>query len=257
MTETPHPFQLDQYILHHVMDSHEWHLPFMAPIQLPPYLSLHALMVLICAFVLLVLFCVFYRKNDRVPTGVTNLLETFVHFVRDEIAIPALGEEEGTKLTPLFCTFFFFILGLNLLGQIPIFSTATANIGVTAPLALIVFALMTGGAVRKNGLMGFIKAFVPSGVPWPVLILIVPLEILGVFIKTFALMVRLFANMLAGHMVVLALLGLVVLFGAWALPAVVLAVGISLLEMLVVFLQAYIFVLLSAVFIGQMYHPEH
>jgi len=257
MSDSAHPFQLDQYILHHVMDSHEWHLPFMPVIHLPSFLSLHALMVIICAVMLLVLFCVIYRKNDRVPTGVTNLLETFVQFIRDEIAVPSLGEEDGVKLTPLFCTFFFFILGLNLLGQIPVFATATANIGVTAPLALIVFALMTGGAIRKNGLMGFVKAFVPSGVPWPVLLLIIPLEILGVFIKTFALMVRLFANMLAGHMVIFALLGLVVLFGVWALPAVILAVGISLLEVLVVFLQAYIFVLLSAVFIGQMYHPEH
>lgn len=257
MTETAHPFQLDQYILHHVMDSHEWHLPFMAPIQLPPYLSLHGLMVVICALFLMVLFCGFYRKNDRVPTGVTNLLETFVQFVRDEITVPALGEEEGVKLTPLFCTLFFFILGLNLMGQIPVFSTATANISVTAPLALIIFYLMTVGTIGKNGFIGFVKAFIPHGVPWPILFIIVPLEILGVFIKTFALMVRLFANMLAGHMVVLCLLGLVVLFGAWALPAIVLAVGISLLEVLVVFLQAYIFVLLSAVFIGQMYHPEH
>ncbi|MBF0489045.1 MAG: F0F1 ATP synthase subunit A [Candidatus Omnitrophica bacterium] len=257
MNESPHSFQLDQYILRHVMDSHEWHLPFLPPVQLPTFLSLHSLMVILCAVILLVLFCVFYRKNDRVPTGITNLLEVFVQFVRDEIAIPSLGEEDGQKLTPLFCTFFFFILGLNLMGQIPIFSTATANIGVTAPLALITFFLMTFGAIQKNGFGGFLKAFMPAGVPKLIMPFIFFLELLGVFIKTFALMVRLFANMLAGHMVVLALLGLVVLFGAWALPAIVLAVGISLLEILVVFLQAYIFVLLSAVFIGQMYHPEH
>jgi F-type H+-transporting ATPase subunit a len=143
------------------------------------------------------------------------------------------------------------------MGMIPIFSTATANMGVTAPLALIIFYLMVVGTIQKNGFMGFVKSFIPSGVPVPVLFLLVPLEILGLFIKTFALMVRLFANMLAGHMVILCLLGLIVLFGAWALPALILAVGISLLEILVVFLQAYIFVLLSAVFIGQMYHPEH
>ena len=257
MNASVHTFQLDQYILHHVMDSHEWHLPFLPPIELPHFLSLHGLMVILCALFLLILFCGFYRKKDRVPTGITNLLEAFVQFIRDEIAVPSLGEHEGERLTPLLCTFFFFILVLNLMGQIPIFSVATANISVTAPLALVTFYLMTVGAIRKNGIGGFIKAFVPSGVPALVLILIIPLEILGVFIKTFALMVRLFANMLAGHMVILSLLGLIVLFGVWALPAIVLAVGISLLEILVVFLQAYIFVLLSAVFIGQMYHPEH
>lgn len=251
------PFHLDEYIMHHVMNSQQWHLPFLPSVQLPSFLPLHGLMVVLCALFLIILFCGIYRKNDRVPTGITNALEAFVQFIRDEIAIPSLGEEDGERLTPILCTLFFFILGLNIMGQIPLFAAATANVSVTAPLALITFYFMTAGAIRKNGLMGFIKAFIPSGVPWPILFIIVPLEVLGVFIKTFALMIRLFANMLAGHMVIFSLLGLVVLFGVWALPAVALAVGISLLEVLVVFLQAYIFVLLSAVFIGQMYHPEH
>lgn len=251
------PFLLDQYVIHHIQDSKEWHLPFLNPIHLPGFLSMHSLMLIFCMGLLIYLFCFAYRKNDRVPTGVTNLLESFVQFVRDEIAIPSLGHEDGVKLTPLFCTLFFFILGLNIIGQIPLFAAATANISVTAPLALIVFYIMTVGAIQKNGFGGFLKAFVPSGVPKLILLLIVPLEVLGLFIKTFALMIRLFANMLAGHMVVSSLLGLVVLFGAWATPAIALAVGISLLEVLVVFLQAYIFVLLSAVFIGQIHHPEH
>ncbi len=250
-------FQLDQYIMHHVMNSHEWRLPFLPPIPLPSFLSLHGLMLIFCAIALIVLFCAIYRKNDRVPTGATNAMEAFVQFIRDEIAIPSLGRKDGEKLTPVLCTMFFFILGLNILGQIPLFAAATANISVTAPLALVVFYFMTVGAIGKNGFNGFIKAFVPSGVPLPILFIIIPLEVLGLFIKTFALMIRLFANMLAGHMVIYSLLGLVVLFGVWALPAVLLAVGIALLEVLVVFLQAYIFVLLSAVFIGQMYHPEH
>lgn len=251
------PFQLDQYVLNHIKDSQEWHLPFLPAIHLPGFLTLHGLMVIMCAAILIYLFCFAYRKNDRVPTGITNLLETFVQFVRDEIAVPSLGKEDGAKLTPLFCTMFFFILGLNLIGMIPLFGAATANVSVTAPLALIVFYLMTVGTIQKNGFMGFVKAFVPSGVPVPILFLIVPLEILGLFIKTFALMIRLFANILAGHMVISCLLGLIVLFGVWAAPSLLLAIGISLLEVLVVFLQAYIFVLLSAVFIGQMHHPEH
>ncbi len=251
------PFQLDQYVIHHIMDSHEWHLPFLPPIHLPGFLTKHGLMVILCAALLIYLFCFVYRKNDRVPTGITNLLESFVQFVRDEISVPALGKEDGVKLTPLFCTLFFFILGMNIIGQIPLFAAATANVSVTAPLALVIFYMMTVGTIQKNGFMGFVKAFIPSGVPKPILLLIVPLEILGLFIKTFALMIRLFANMLAGHMVISSLLGLVVLFGAYAAPAILLALGISLLEVLVVFLQAYIFVLLSAVFIGQLHHPEH
>ncbi|MBF0504493.1 MAG: F0F1 ATP synthase subunit A [Candidatus Omnitrophica bacterium] len=250
-------FNLTEYVMHHVMNSNEWHLPFLGPVPLPGFLSLHGLMVIICALILIVLFCVFYRHQERVPTGLTNLLEAFVQFVRDGIAIPSLGEEEGERLTPLLCTFFFFILGLNLLGQIPLFATATANISVTAPLALITFYFMTADTVRKNGIGGFFHAFMPAGVPKIILPFIFLMEFIGIFIRTFALMIRLFANMLAGHMLILSLLGMVVMFGWWALPAVVLAVGISLLELLIVFLQAYIFVLLSAVFIGQMYHPQH
>lgn len=243
--------------MHHVRNSHEWLLPFWGPIPLPGFLSLHALMLVICAVFLIVLFCVFYRHQDRVPTGLTNLLEAFVQFVRDGIAIPSLGEHEGDRLTPLLCTFFFFILGLNLLGQIPLFASATANISVTCALALVTFYFMTVDTVRKNGLGGFFKAFMPAGVPVIIMPFIFLMEFIGIFIKTFALMIRLFANMLAGHMLILSLLGMVVMFGWWGSPAIVLAVGISLLELLIVFLQAYIFVLLSAVFIGQMYHPQH
>jgi len=250
-------FNLTEYVMHHVMNSHEWHLPIVGPVPLPGFLSLHALMVILCAVFLIIIFCLCYKKQDRVPTGLTNLLETFVVFVKDEIAIPSLGEYEGERLTPLLCTLFFFILGLNLMGQIPLFAAATANISVTAPLALITFYFMTAGTIRKNGLGGFFKAFMPAGVPVLILPLIFVMELLGVFIKTGALTVRLFANMLAGHILILSLLGLVVMFGWWGAPAILLAIGISLLELLIVFLQAYIFVLLSAVFIGQMYHPEH
>ena len=160
-------------------------------------------------------------------------------------------------MTPLFCTFFFFILGMNLMGMIPLFATATANVNVTFGLAFVTLCFMVFGAIYKNGFVGFLKAFIPSGVPAPILILLFPIEFLGLFIKAFALTIRLFANMLAGHIVILSLLGLVILMGLGALPAVALAVFIDLLEVLVVFLQAYIFTLLSAMFIGQMYHPEH
>lgn len=251
-------FNLNEYIMHHLMDSHQWHLPFLPPITLPSFLSLHALMLIICSGLLIILFCGLYQKNQRVPTGLTNLLETFVVFVRDDIAIECMGREDGRKMTPLLCTFFFFILGLNLMGMVPLFATATANVNVTAGLALVSFCVITFGAIYKNGLGGFWKALVPSGVPFFILPILVPIEILGLFIKAFALTIRLFANMLAGHIVILSILGMVVTVGyIMALPSVILALAISLLELFVAFLQAYIFTLLSAIFIGLVHQPEH
>jgi F-type H+-transporting ATPase subunit a len=259
MATPTHEFKIDEYIMHHVLNSNEWHIPGLPTIHLPgPYFSLHAVMLVLVSLLLITLFCVLYRKNDRVPTGLTNALEAFVQFIRDDIAIAAMGKEDGLKLTPLLCTFFFFILGLNLMGMVPFLSTATANINVTAALALITLGFITFGTMLKNGVGGFFKALIPSGVPIPILLIVFPLEFIGLFIRAFALMVRLFANMLAGHMVILSLLGLVIMLGmAVSIPAVFMAVAISALEIFVAFLQAYIFTLLSAVFIGQMYHPEH
>jgi F-type H+-transporting ATPase subunit a len=248
---------IEAYTMHHVQDSQVWQLPFLPPIHLPGFLSLHMVMLLLCAVGLFFLFGVLYRKQARVPSGVTNFLEVFVLFVRDLICVPCLGEEDGRKMTPLFCSFFFFILGLNLMGLVPIFSTATSNVGVTASLALVTLGFMMVGGVVRHGPLGFLKCFVPHGVPWPVLILLVPIEFLSMFIKAFALTIRLFANMLAGHIVIFSLLGLVVLFGLVALPAVALAVAIYFLELFVALLQAFIFTFLSAMFIGQLYHPAH
>jgi len=192
-----------------------------------------------------------------VPHGLTNLLEVFVLFIRDQISIACLGEKDGRKMAPLFCGFFFFILGLNLMGLIPIFRAATGNVNVTAALALITLTFMIGGSIYKNGVVGFIKVFIPHGVPWPILFLLTPIEFIGMFIKAFALTIRLFANMLAGHIVIYALLGLIVIFGLPALPAMGLAMGVYFLELFIAFLQAYIFTLLSAMFIGQTVNPEH
>jgi F-type H+-transporting ATPase subunit a len=206
---------------------------------------------------LILLFGILYRKNDIVPRGLTNLLEVFVVFIRDQISIACLGEKDGRKMAPLFCSFFFFILGLNLMGLVPIFRAATGNVNVTAALALITLTFMIFGSIYKNGFLGFVKVFIPHGVPWPLLFLLTPIEFMGMFIKAFALTIRLFANMLAGHIVIYALLGLIAIFGWVALPAMALAMGVYFLELFIAFLQAYIFTLLSAMFIGQMVHPEH
>jgi len=250
-------FDLNQYMNHHMLNGNEWNIPFLPPIHLPGYLSLHGLMLLICFLILTFVFIFIYDKKTRMPKGITNLLEMVVLFVRNEIAVAHFGEEEGRKMAPLLCTFFFFILTLNLMGLIPVFSTATSNVNVTVGLALITLFFMIFGAIYKNGLKGFLHALIPSGVPWPVLFILVPIEVAGLFIKCFALTIRLFANMLAGHIVIISLLGIVIILGKAALPAVALAVGIYILEVFVAFLQAYIFTLLSAMFIGQMYHPAH
>lgn len=255
MTET---FHLDQYIMHHITDSNQWHLPFSPVVTLPGFLTIQRLVLLLAAGLMLVVFCGLYRKKDRVPTGLTNLFEVFILHIRNDLAIEFLGEEDGKRLTPLFLTLFFFILFMNFLGLIPIFpTTSTANVSVTGALAFVTFVLMTVGGIVRHGILNYMKIFVLPGVPAPLLILLTPLEMLSVLIKSFALMIRLFANMFAGHIVILSILGLIVVLGWVALPAIPMAVGISMLEVFVAFLQAYIFVFLSVIFIGQIYHPSH
>ncbi len=250
-------FNLDEYIMHHVLNSHEWLLPFAAPVPLPGFLTTHALMVLIACATILMLFLVFYKKNERVPTGITNCLEALVVFIRDDIAIPNLGEKDGLQFTPMLCTIFFFILTLNIMGIIPLFSTATSNINVTFSLAFLIFVLLVFGTLLRNGPKGIWHALIPSSLPKWLIPFFLIIEIASICVRSVALMIRLFANMIAGHMVILSFLGLVIILGWIALPAVLLAVFIYCLEVFIALLQAYIFILLSAVFIGQMYHPDH
>ncbi len=247
---------VDAYVLHHVSDGQHWSVLGL-DLHLPPFISLHGLMVLIGAGLVYLLFARIYRRDEAVPRGVTNLLESMVLFVRDQIVYANLGEENGRRMAPLLLTQFFFILTLNLMGMLPVFVTATGNINVTAALALVTLGTMIGGGIQANGAVGFFRGFLPHGVPTPVLPLLFLVEFLGIFIKAFALCIRLFANMLAGHIVIFSLIGLVVSFGLIALPAVAAAVAIGLLELFVAFLQAYIFTMLSSIFIGMTLHPEH
>lgn len=249
--------EVQNYIMHHVVDADYWSLPFIGKIYLPEFITLHGVMLIIAGILLYLIFGLLYRKNDPVPRGFTNLLEVLVLFVRNEIAIANLGEHDGKKLAPLLCSLFFFILMLNLMGLIPLFASATGNVSVTAALALVTLSVMIFGAIQKNGVSGFVHAFIPHGVPLPVLFLLVPIEFLGMFIKAFALTIRLFANMLAGHIVVYSIISLVILFGLAGLPSILLALAIYLLEVFVAFLQAFVFTLLSAMFINQIHHPAH
>ena len=250
-------FNLSSYVMHHVVDSQEWHLPFLPTIHFPEPVSLHVTMMLIASFLMFILFILLYNKKSKVPRGLTNCLEVFVLFVRDEICVTGMGEKDGKKMAPIFCTFFFFIVFQNLIGLIPGFATATGNLGVTFGLASTTLFFMIFMGIYKNGPIGFIKAFIPHGVPFPILLILTPVEILSMFVKSAALMIRLCANMLAGHIVILSLIGTVAILGLPGAPLLLLVLFLYFLEIFIALLQAYIFTLFSAIFIGQLMHPEH
>ncbi len=191
-------------------------------------------------------------KSKLVPRGVgANLFEMLVVFVRDELAIRNIGKEEGPRYTPYLLTVFFFILFMNMLGLFPWMATATGNLAVTAGLAICTFVLTQIAGIRAAGLGGYL-AHLTGGVHWLMWPIMIPVEVLGLFTKPFALTMRLFANMLAGHIVIFFLLGLIFMIGhpAVAMASVPFAMGIYFLELFVAFVQAYVFTMLSALFIG-------
>ncbi|HEY5088155.1 MAG TPA: F0F1 ATP synthase subunit A [Gemmatimonadaceae bacterium] len=201
--------------------------------------------------------------GQRAPSGIGNGMEALVLYFRNEIIIPNVGPN-GDKFVPFILTLFFFILFANACGLIPYGSTATGNIAVTATLALITFVVVEIAGMREQG-MGYLSTIfywphdVPLGVKSWMTFIMTPVEIVGKFTKPFALAIRLFANMTAGHVVLLALIGLIFTFQSYIIaPApLAMAVGISLLELFVSLLQAFIFALLSAVFIGQIRTATH
>jgi F-type H+-transporting ATPase subunit a len=228
-------------------------------------LTKHTFWMLVGSAFVVLLFAFGANRNLKqpVPHGPRqNILEMLVVFVRNEIAIPNIGKEEGPRYTPYLLSAFFFILTLNLLGLVPWASTATGNLGITAALALCTFILTQIASIRAAGVVGYLK-HLTGGAPWWIAWLMIPVEILGLFTKPFALMIRLFANMLAGHIVLFSLLGLIFIIGSAVVSvvAVPFAMFIYLLELFVAFLQAYIFTMLSALFIGMGvamgHHEEH
>src|SRR5207248_208236 len=184
------------------------------------------------------------------PKGFYNMVESFVVYIRDEIAVKSIGEHEASRYVPYLCTVFFFILFMNVIGLVPYGATATGNLSVTVVLALCTFVLTQIAGMRAQGALGYWLHLVPSGVPkwlWPIML---PVEILGLFTKPFALTVRLFANMVAGHIVIFFLIALTVLISVYVAPiSVAFALGIFMLELFVALVQAYVFTMLSAVFI--------
>ncbi|MCL4510878.1 MAG: F0F1 ATP synthase subunit A [Bacteroidetes bacterium] len=261
------------WIIEHVTDSHvlqfqpfgEIHLPQFPPVHIGGMvidfsLTKH-IVILWAAALLLIIFvkaAMKGYKDSNVPRGLARALETVVVFVRDDIVLAAIGEK-GKRLLPYFLTLFFFILFANFSGLIPYSSTPTGNLSVTASLAIIAFFVIQIAGIVDHGFIGYFKGLMPPGIPLFVFPIMVIVEALGLFTKPFALAIRLFANMIAGHIVIFSLIGLIFIFHSiFVAPvSIAFAVFISLLEILIGLIQAYIFTMLTALFVGLAIHQEH
>lgn len=212
----------------------------------------------IAAGVLLISLILVARTFKRYPKGLQAGVEMIFEFLKKELVDDVIGEE-GHPWFPLIATLFLFILTANLLGVLPGSFTATANINVTASLAVLVFLIVQWVGIRTHGAAGYFKGFIPSGVPMWVLPLMVPIEIISQLARPFSLAVRLFANMLAGHMVILVFLTMILLFKNLAIAVLPVAgvVVMDAFEIFVAFIQAYIFAILTASYIAGAIHIEH
>ena len=208
---------------------------------------------------MLLLFVGLARSFGKGPIakGAGRFFEPIIIYIRDDIARPNIGETKYKKYMPYLLTVFFFVWFLNLFGLTPLGINVTGNIAVTFALALITF-LITQFSGNKNY---WKHIFWMPGVPWPMKIILAPIELLGTFIKPFALMIRLYANITAGHIVLMSIIGLMFIFKSWIGSPLSfgLAFGLALLELLVAALQAYIFTMLSALYFGMAVeeHDDH
>jgi F-type H+-transporting ATPase subunit a len=196
-----------------------------------------------------------YAKNGGISSGFGRLFEPIVLYIRDEIAIPNIGEKHYKKYMSYLLTIFFFVWFLNIFGLTPLGINVTGNIAITFGLAFITF-IITNITANKN-YWGHI--FWMPGVPTPMKVILAPIELLGVFIKPFALMIRLYANIFAGHIVLMSLIGLIFIFKSWLGSSLsfMLSFAISIIEILVALLQAYIFTMLSALYFGSAVEEHH
>jgi F-type H+-transporting ATPase subunit a len=209
------------------------------------------------------------RIGSLIPKGLQNLMESLVNFAKQSLILEILGEE-GMSWFPFVATLFFFILFCNLLGLVPIPKigfTATSNINVTASLAAVVFICTQGAGIARHGLLGYCKTFIPKGMPRGIMgkVLIgfmIIVEIISQLARPFSLAVRLFANMTAGHMVILVFISMIFMFQGivayFVTPvSVVMAVVMMAFEIFVSLLQAFIFAILASIYISLSVHPEH
>src|ERR1700741_1375243 len=275
------------FITPHITDAHtldypclhsgfvcEYELPRWDPIHIGRFAinispTRHVVMLWIAALLCIITTLLALRAHNRrtregrAPAGLGNGLEALVLYLRNEVVLPNVGPH-GNGFVPYLLTLFFFILFANLLGLIPFGATATGNISVTATLAVITFFVIEIAGIKAQG-----RAYINTIVFWPhdmslgmnlfISPILTPIEIIGKLTKPFALAIRLFANMVSGHVVLLALISLIFTFASWFLVPIpiAMALGISMLEIFVAFLQAFIFTLLSSVFIGLIREGAH
>ena len=294
--------QVGPNIIHHVSNSDISHpiihLPtlFGIDFSVTKHVFMLWLVSLLVGIAVIVPVRRFLSSDRSVPTGWMSALETIVQFIRDSIVKPNVGPKWVMTWTPLMLTFFFFILFANGVGMIPIFdvlgafnrfilgvpasdshnvlngmlhggTTVTGNFNVTAGLAVITFFSIIIAGAKAHGFIKHWANLVPHGLAWPVYIILIPIEIIGMFVKPFALTMRLAANMTGGHIAILAILSFMAIFAEMfhsiftgigvALFSVPMATAISGLEIIVVLVQAYVFTLLSAVFIGMAINVHH
>jgi len=217
----------------------------------------HMLMIAVVSLILLTLIPLAASRASAVPRGLYNFVEMYVLFVRDKIVVPSIGET-GLPYLGYFLSLFLYIVLANLFGLIPGSATATGNILVTASLALCTLVVIALAGIKAHGLFGFLKSFVPSGVPLILVPMVFVLEVFGLLIRCSVLAVRLFANMVAGHAVMLLFFALVFLIGSMAIAPISIGIVIFVMfiELLVAVLQAYIFTMLSAIFVGLVVHAH-
>ena len=248
--------RLADVIMHHISNAD---IPALAHLHISKAV---VMMWLAAAFLIVFLGWALRRSrlSSNAPKGVTNMIEALVVFVRDEIAITYMGKKWGLIFSPYLLTLFFFILTNNLLGMLPGSYTATSNLNVTAALAILTLLLMIGSGMYVLGPIGYFKHMVPAGTPLPLAPLLIVIETLSTFVKPVALTIRLGANMTAGHIVILVMLSFLFIFQSVLVGlfiSVPMAVAISMLEVIVAFIQAYVFTLLTAIFIGMLVHSSH
>lgn len=278
------PLNIGEMMFHHTGDSDVLDFTPLGQIQLPHWQPLqigsfsldlsptrYVVLLIVSALIVYVVMraaAVGLRraeKEGRPPRGFASAVEVMTLYVRQELAINSIGPKDGPAYAPLIVTFFFFILTCNLLGLVPFGGSATGNLGTTGALALIAFIAIEAGGMKKHGFKGYLGTIflhIPGLSPvmgFMMTAFMAPIEIISKLVKPFALMVRLFGNMTAGHFVILSMLGLVFMFGhlgwvSWGIGigTALVVFAVMLLEILVAFIQAYLFALLSAVFIGVM-----
>ena len=267
--EIPQPFQLEEPLI-------EMHTGNELIDKTIKPLDLQITKFMVLEVVVAAIICVFFvflagkLKGGKAAKGrLWNLLEVFLLYIRDDVARPCIGRHDADRFVPFLWTMFLFVLGCNLIGMVPWMGSPTGALATTGALAMTTFLVVVGSGMAKLGAVGFWKAQVPHmDLPGPIALVLIPLifviEILGLFIKHGVLAVRLLANMMAGHVVLSVIMAFIaasasagaVIWGGVTLTSVLGATALSMLELFVAFLQAYIFTFLSALFIGAAVHPH-